>query len=81
MIELSEYVPLNLICVVALAALGLRRLVRMDGHHWTRVVLLTVLLWVPTITLFLLSWGLLFPPYQHSCGPSEDARRAFCITE
>ena len=81
MIELSEYVPINLICVAALAALGLRRLVRMDGHHRARVVLLTALLWVPTVYLFLLSWSSLFPPCEHSCVPSSEEPRVFCLTE
>ena len=82
MIELSEYVPINLICVLVLGALGLRRVVRMDGHHRTRVVILTGLLWVPTIYLFLLSWALLFPSYQHSCVVTmSEEPRVFCITE
>jgi hypothetical protein len=81
MVELSEYVPINLICVAALAALGLRRLVRMDGHHWTRVVILTGLLWVPTIYLFVLGWSPLFPPYPDSCVTTPVEPRVFCITE
>ena len=52
--ELSVYVPVNLISLVILGALGLRRLVRMDGHHELRVVILTGLLWVPTVYLVLL---------------------------
>jgi hypothetical protein len=82
MIELWEYVPVNLFCVIVLGALGLRRLVRMDGHHWTRVVLLTVILWVPAIYLFLLSWGLLFPSYPHPCVvTTSEEPRVFCISE
>ena len=52
--ELTGYVPVNLICLLILGALGLRRLVRMDGHHELRVVILTCLLWVPTVYLVLL---------------------------
>ena len=81
MIELSEYVPINLVCVAALAALGLRRLVRMDAYHWPRVVLLTALLWVPTVYLFLLGWSSLFPPDQQSCVPSSEEPRVFCMSE
>ncbi|HEX7312718.1 MAG TPA: hypothetical protein VF297_02295 [Pyrinomonadaceae bacterium] len=54
MVELSEYVPVNLISLVVLGLLGLRKLVRMDGYHELRVVILTGLLWVPTIFLALL---------------------------
>ena len=53
MMGLSDYIPLNLICLGLLGALGLRRLVRMEGYHWLRVVLLTGLLWLPVIYLFL----------------------------
>jgi hypothetical protein len=51
---LSGYVPVNLICLLILGALGLRRLVLMDGYHELRVVILTGLLWVPTVYLVLL---------------------------
>ena len=81
MLELSEYVPVNLISLGLLGALGLRRLVRMDGHHRTRVVILTGLLWVPTIYLFVLSWPPLFPPCHHSCMTGSGEPRAFCFTE
>jgi hypothetical protein len=81
MIELSEYVPINLICVAALAALGLRRLVRMEKYHRPRVVLLTGLLWVPTIYLFLLCWPAPFPPYRHSCMTSSEEPPVFRISE
>ena len=81
MVELSEHVPIDLICVAALAALGLRRVVRMDRYHRARVVLLTVLLWVPTVYLFLLGWSSLFPPCQYSCVPSSEEPRVFCISE
>ena len=81
MIEPSEYVPIDLICVAALAALGLRRVVRMEGYHWPRVMLLTVLLWVPTVYLFLLVWSPLFPPYQQSCVQPSEEPRVFCISE
>jgi hypothetical protein len=52
MVELSGYSPINLICLGLLGALLLRRLVRMERFHWPRVVLLTVLLWVPALYLF-----------------------------
>ena len=61
--ELSDYIPLNLICVVVLGALGLRRLVRMERFHWLRVAILTGLLWVPVFYLFLLA----FPPSPPDC--------------
>jgi len=77
MAELSEYVPINLICVAVLGALGLRRLVRMERYHWPRVVILTVLLWVPAVYLFLLSWPPLLEP---DCVPAED-RGVFTCTE
>ena len=77
MIELSEYVPIDLICVAVLGALGLRRLVRMEKYHWPRVVILTVLLWVPAVYLFLLSWPPLLEP---DCVPVED-RSVFTCTE
>lgn len=80
MIELSAYVPINLISIVILGALGLRRLVRMDGHHWTRVVILTVLLWLPAVYLLLLPFGS-ETDYYHYCPPSDDGRPVFCISE
>jgi hypothetical protein len=82
MLELSDYIPVNFISIFILGALLLRRLVRMDGHHRARVVLLTGILWVPAIYLFLLSWALLFPSYQHSCVVTmSEEPRVFCITE
>jgi hypothetical protein len=81
MIELSEYVPINLICLGILGALGLRRVVRMEGYHWPRVVILTALLWVPTVYLFLLVWSSLFPPCQYFSVPSSEEPRVFCISE
>jgi len=81
MIELSEYVPVNLICVLVLGALGLRRLVRMDGHHWTRVVILTVLLWVPAVYLFLLAFAPEPHYYYQDCTTSNEEPRIFCISE
>ena len=79
--ELLEYVPINFISLCILGALLLRRVVRMDGHHWLRVVILTGLLWVPTIILFLLSWAQLIPPYHHSCTMVSDEPRLFYISE
>lgn len=81
MAGLSDYVPVNLISMLILGALWLRRLVRMDGHHWTRVVILTGLFWAPTIYLVLLCCSLLSPPYQHSCVTALDDPPVFCITE
>ena len=82
MIELSEYVPVNLISILILGALGLRRVVRMDGHHWTRVVILTGLLWVPAVYLFLLACA---PErdyyYYQDCILSNEEPRVFCISE
>jgi hypothetical protein len=67
--EMSDYFLINLISLGLLGALGLRRLVRMERFHRTRVVLLTALLWVPTIFLVLL----FVPPVgAPSCGPSLD---------
>ncbi len=81
MVGLSEYVPIDFISVSVLGALLLRRLVRMDGHHWTRVVILTCLLWVPVFFLFMLSLDPLFPPHQQSCVPTDEGRQVFCISE
>ena len=66
MIELSEYVPINFISLCVLGALLLRRLVRMDGYHRTRVVILTGLLWVPAVFLLLLPYA---PPDFPDCVP------------
>ena len=77
MVELSGYIPLDLVCAVALGALGLRRLVRMEGYHWPRVLLLTVLLWLPTVYLFILSC----PTLNYDCAPSLDGHGARCIVE
>jgi hypothetical protein len=79
MTELLKQVPVDFICVAVLGALGLRRLVRMERLHWLRVVILTGLLWVPTIYLCLLCCGsLLFEP---SCEPFQDESHAFTIYE
>jgi len=64
MVELSNYIPINFICLVALGLLGLRKLVLMDGHHEVRVAVLTCLLWVPTIYLVLLFVPTM-PPCDH----------------
>jgi len=80
MVELSEYVPIDLICVAVLGALGLRRLVRMEKYHRPRVVILTVLLWVPAVYLFLLPYAPATDDY-HDCTPTDEGRHVFCITE
>ena len=79
--EMSEHIPVNLICVSLLGALLLRRLVRMERFHWPRVVLLTLLLWVPTVYLFVLGWSALSRPYQHSCVTLSQEPGAFTISE
>lgn len=77
--ELSEYVPINLICLAVLGALGLRRLVRMDGHHELRVVILTGLLWVPVLCLFHLAF---LTPGTYGCfTPPPDVSDSFTISE
>ena len=79
--ELSDYIPLNLICVVALGALGLRRLVRMEGYHWLRVVILTGLLWVPALYLFFLAYLMQTGSYNfYYRTPVEDSN-VYTITE
>ena len=78
MTELLERLPVDLICVAVLCALGLRRLVRMERLHWLRVVILTGLLWVPTIYLFILCW---LPLPVPSCMPHDEHSEAFIITE
>jgi hypothetical protein len=81
MVGLSEYVPINFISICVLGALLLRRLVRMEGHHELRVVILTVLLWVPAVFLLLLPYAP-GPGYdQHYCVPRDYERHVFCITE
>ena len=79
MIELLDYVPINFISIFILGALLLRRLVRMDGHHWTRVVILTGLLWVPAVYLLLLPYAP--PPDYPDCVPGDEEPRVFCISE
>lgn len=77
MVELTEYVPINLICLVVLGALGLRKLVRMDGYHELRVAVLTLLLWVPTVYLVLL-----FVPTAPPCDYLDfDGGSVFACTE
>jgi hypothetical protein len=77
MLELSEYVPVNLISLGLLGALLLRRLVRMERFLLPRVVILTVLLWVPVFYLFMLSWPGVF---ERDCEPVEGVR-VFCYAE
>ena len=79
MVELSDYVPINFICLGVLGVLGLRKLVRMERFHWPRVVILTGLLWVPAVYLILLAaFG---PPTHIDCVPSDEERCAYTITE
>ena len=79
--ELSDYIPLNLICVVALGALGLRRLVRMERLHWLRVVILTGLLWLPALYLFFLAYLMQTGSYDfYYCPPDVDSG-VYCVTE
>ena len=76
MVELSEHVPIDLICVAVLAALGLRRLVRMEKYHWPRVVILTALLWALAIYLFIIA----FLPSDPTCAPGGEVRCAYtCV--
>lgn len=82
MLELSNYIPLNLICVVALGALGLRRLVRMEKFHWLRVVIFTGLLWLPVLYCFVsILNGMLFPGGGLYCTPTPEGSNAYTITE
>lgn len=78
MVELLEQVPVNLICVAVLGALCLRKLVRMDKYHCLRVVILTVLLWVPALYLF----SLCCPPEpEFDYVPTNEEPRVFYISE
>ena len=56
MTELLERVPFDFVCLAALGALVLRRVVQMERFHWPRVVILTALLWV--FAFYLLSLAL-----------------------
>ena len=76
MTELLEQVPVDFICVAVLGALLLRRLVRMERFHWPRVVILTVLLWVPAFYLF--SYAFHTSP---GCWVPPEKSDAFTITE
>jgi hypothetical protein len=42
----------------------------MERFYWPRVVILTVLLWVPTVYLFLLSWP---PLLETDCVPVKES--------
>lgn len=77
MMELSEYAVVNLICLVVLGALSLRRLVRMERFHWLRVVILTLLLWLPTICLF----ARCLPPGRSACVSFTEESEDFTISE
>ena len=76
MVELSDYVPINLICLAVLGVLGLRRLVRVERFHRLRVVILTALLWVPMLYLFSLVL-----PAGHTCTPLDPDSDVYTITE
>lgn len=79
--ELSDQIPINLISLCVLGALALWRLVRMERFHWPRVLILTVLLWVPAVYLILLAaFG---PPVDtdSGCVPSGGERCPYTITE
>ena len=76
MTELLERVPFDLICLAALGALVLRRVVLMERFHWPRVVILTALLWATM--LYLLS--LTLPP-AHTCTSLAEERELFTCTE
>lgn len=78
--EMSDYIPFNFISMFILGALLLRRLVRMEGHHWARVLILTVMLWVPAVYLFLSALGS-EPDYYRDCTPTDYERHVFCISE
>ena len=74
MVELSDYIPINFICLAVLGALWLRKLVRMEGHHWLRVAFLTGLLWVSLIYVFFSFFTYLYPPGYGCCVlPCEGA--------
>jgi hypothetical protein len=66
----SEYDAVDIICLGLAGALLLRGLVRMERFHCARVVILTLVLWVPVVYLFMLSWpGVI----EHDCAPAEGA--------
>jgi hypothetical protein len=69
MLELSEYVPVNLICLGLLGVLGLRKLIRMEEHHDVLAVVLTACLSALVIFLFILAY---LPPPLPPCEPGEE---------
>lgn len=81
MVELSDYVPINLICLAVLGLLGLRKLVLMDRLHWLRVVMLTGLLWLPVICVFLSFFTYLYPPGLGCCTPPCEEPNVYTRTE
>ncbi len=74
MMELSGHDPVDLICLGLLAALLLRALVRMERFYWPRVLILTVLLWVPVLYLF----SLAFPLSAGCMGTLEECDAFTC---
>lgn len=66
--ELSAYALINLICVVVLGLLGLRRLIRMEEYHDVLVVVVTPCLWALAFYLFALAFLPSYPP----CLPGEE---------
>ena len=76
MIEPSGYDPVDLICLGIAVALLLRQLTRMERFYWPRVVILTFLLWVPTVYLFLLCFGSL---PATTCEPSYNEPETFTL--
>ena len=80
-VELSDYIPINFICLAVLGALVLRKVVRMDGYHWLRVALLTALLWVPVLYLFSSFFTYIYPPDFGCCTPQCGGSDAYTITE
>ena len=59
--DISDLV--SLVSLAALCVLALRKLVLMDGLLMLRVLLLSVLLWVPVVYLFLRA----LPTFNNTC--------------
>ncbi len=68
---MSGDVTINFISLGLLGALLLRWVVRMEGFHWARVVILTALLWLPVAYLILAAF--LTPGDYYRCMPDVDA--------
>ena len=76
MTELLGRVPFDFLCLAALGALALRRLVLMERFHWPRVVILTALLWA--FAFYLLSLTL---PESQGCVVTFAECEPFPCTE